>query len=87
MKDGSKIEDELERANAHPAGARPFKRENYIGKFDMLTDGIITKVERDRFIQLVEKLENLSADEVKELNVQIDLSQLLNNKSDNKGIF
>jgi 2-methylcitrate dehydratase len=87
MKDGSKIEDELERANAHPAGARPFKRENYIGKFDMLTEGIITKTERDRFIHLAEKLENLSADEVKELNVQIDLSQLLNNKSDNKGIF
>ena len=87
MKDGSKIEDELERANAHPAGARPFKRENYIGKFDMLTEGIITKNERDRFIQLVERLENLSLDEVKELNVQIELSQLLNNKSDNKGIF
>jgi 2-methylcitrate dehydratase len=87
MKDGSKIEDELERANAHPAGARPFTRPNYIGKFDMLTEGIITKTERDRFINLAENLENLSAADIVQLNVQIDTNNLSNNKSDNKGIF
>ena len=39
------LEDQIERANAHPAGARPFVRENYIGKFDMLTNQLITKEE------------------------------------------
>src|SRR6478736_6468496 len=33
MKDGSTLVDELGVANAHPNGARPFGREQYIGKF------------------------------------------------------
>ena len=28
-----KYTEELDRADAHPYGARPFKRENYINKF------------------------------------------------------
>lgn len=87
MKDGSKIVDELGVADAHPAGARPFKRADYIKKFDTLTEGIITKAERDRFINLVERLETLTADEVQQLNVQIPIEKLVNNKRDQKGIF
>ena len=87
MKDGSKIVDELGVADAHPAGARPFKRADYIRKFDTLTEGIITKQERDRFINLVQNLENLTAEEVRQLNVQIPIENLVNNKRDNKGIF
>lgn len=87
MKDGSKIVDELGVADAHPAGARPFKRADYIRKFDTLTEGIITKAERDRFIKLVENLPNLTAEEVQQLNVQIPLENLINNKRDDKGIF
>lgn len=87
MKDGSKIVDELGVADAHPAGARPFKRADYIRKFDTLTEGIITKAERDRFINLVERLESLTAEEVQQLNVQIPLENLINNKRDEKGIF
>ena len=33
MQDGSRIVDELAVANAHPLGARPFGRDDYIGKF------------------------------------------------------
>ena len=87
MKDGSKIVDELGVADAHPAGARPFKRADYIRKFDTLTEGIITKAERDRFINLVENLENLTAEQVQQLNVQIPIEKLVNNKRDTKGIF
>ncbi len=87
MKDGSKIVDELGVADAHPAGARPFKRADYIKKFDTLTEGIITKAERDRFINLVEKLETLTAEEVQQLNVQMPIDKLVNNKRDSKGIF
>ena len=39
MKDGTKIVESLERANAHPYGANPFKRADYIEKFLTLTDG------------------------------------------------
>lgn len=87
MKDGTKIVDELGVADAHPAGARPFKRADYIRKFDTLTEGIITKQERDRFIGLCERLESLTAEEVQQLNVQIPIDKLVNNKRDNKGIF
>ncbi|MFN7730109.1 MAG: MmgE/PrpD family protein [Bdellovibrio sp.] len=87
MKNGEKIIDELGVANAHPAGAKPFKRADYIRKFDTLTEGIITKLERDRFINLVQRLPELSADEVGQLNVQIGLETLTNCKRDTKGIF
>ncbi len=87
MNDGSKIEDELGVANAHPAGAKPFIRANYIHKFDLLTENIITRAERDRFIKLVENLPNLSAQEVQMLNVQMPIENLINNKRDTKGIF
>ncbi len=87
MNNGEKIIDELGVANAHPAGAKPFKRADYIRKFDTLTADIITKAERDRFINLVEALPTLTADQLKQLNVQIPLEKLVNNKRDEKGIF
>ncbi|MCA1752999.1 MAG: MmgE/PrpD family protein [Flavobacteriales bacterium] len=87
MKDGTEIADELERANAHPAGERPFKRPNYIGKFDMLTEGIIGKEERDRFINLAERLTELTPAEVMELTVEMPLADVRDNAPNNKGIF
>lgn len=85
--DGDKIIDELGVANAHPAGAKPFKRADYIRKFDILTSDIITKEERNRFISLCERLPELTAAEVQQLNVQIPIDKLNNNKRDTKGIF
>ncbi len=87
MKDGTEIADELERANAHPAGERPFKRPNYIGKFDMLTEGIIGKEERDRFINLAERLTDLTPAEVMELTVEMPLADVRDNAPNTKGIF
>jgi len=49
MKDGSKIEDQLGIADAHPNGKRPFKRQNYINKFKTLTANIIDQKESERF--------------------------------------
>lgn len=85
MKDGSKIEDELERANAHPAGARPFVRENYIRKFDMLTEELISGDERRRFLNLAERLPDLSAAEVLQLTVIAGEGQV--KKGTQQGIF
>lgn len=87
FKNGQKLVDELGVADAHPAGARPFKRADYIRKFDILTEGIISKEERNRFISLCENLPNLTAAQVQELNVQIPMDKLINNHRDEKGIF
>nr|HMP31302.1 hypothetical protein [Saprospiraceae bacterium] len=71
MNDGTMITDELERANAHPAGARPFTRSEYIHKFETLTTDLITSSESDRFLDTVQRLPNLSALELFDLNVQV----------------
>jgi 2-methylcitrate dehydratase len=85
LKNGATIEGSLERANAHPAGAKPFVRANYIHKFDMLTENIISKTERNRFIALLENLQNLDANQVKGLNVVVAEEYLMT--SNLKGIF
>lgn len=87
LNNGTKIIDELGVANAHPAGARPFKRADYIKKFDTLTSEIISKEERNRFISLCERLPELTAAEIQQLNVQIPIDKLVSNKRDQKGIF
>ena len=71
MKDGSKIEDEISVADAHPAGNRPFERENYIDKFKTLTTGIISQKESDRFLKVVQNLRKLKSGELTKLNVEV----------------
>lgn len=85
MKDGRVLEDELERANAHPAGAKPFGRLEYLKKIDVLTNGIISKSERDHFVDFVEKLRELSSDDIQQLNIQVKASTL--KQATNKGLF
>ncbi len=88
MDDGSTIiEDNMSVADAHPAGARPFVRENYIQKFDTITGDIITASERDRFLELVQDLPRLTTSQVKQLNVQVELNKIIQNKRDTRGIF
>ena len=66
---GETIEDEISVADAHPAGARPFGRAEYVHKLRMLAQGIIETDELDRFLGLVERLPELTADEVRQLNL------------------
>jgi 2-methylcitrate dehydratase len=84
LNDGSKIVDELGVANAHPFGAKPFRREDYIRKFMTLTDGIVAVAEQQRFLDLVQKLPNLQADDLPGLNVEIPEKNL---KAGKKGLF
>src|SRR5262249_59668244 len=56
LADGSAINDEIAVADAHPAGARPFAREQYIAKFRTLADGIIAPRVQDRFLYTVTRL-------------------------------
>ncbi|HTW29406.1 MAG TPA: MmgE/PrpD family protein [Acetobacteraceae bacterium] len=76
MQDGTLIEDELAVANAHPLGARPFGREDYIRKFRVLTDGIVMPREANRFVEVVQDLPRLGPDELHLLNVSIPAGSL-----------
>ncbi|MFZ4407178.1 MAG: MmgE/PrpD family protein [Paracraurococcus sp.] len=84
LKDGSKLVDELGVANAHPNGARPFGREQYIQKFRTLTEGIISAREANRFLEVVQDLAKLPAGELHMLNVALPAGTLLEGKP---GIF
>ncbi|MEU4090286.1 MmgE/PrpD family protein [Streptomyces aureus] len=61
LDDGSVIEDELAVADAHPAGARPFDRSAYAGKFRTLAEGIVTPADQDRFLSAAGHLADLPA--------------------------
>jgi 2-methylcitrate dehydratase len=69
LADGTKLVDEIAVADAHPLGARPFAREQYIGKFLSLADGVLEDSESDRFLELVQRLPHLSATELDGLTV------------------
>jgi len=84
FKDGSKLVDELGVANAHPRGARPFARAQYIHKFRSMTDGIITAREANRFLEAVQNLAKLPAGELGQLNIALPKGSLLEAKP---GIF
>ena len=85
MNNGKKIVEQLDRADAHPYGARPFKRQNYIQKFLTLTDDILDKKESLRFLKTVQNLKNLKSGELNKLNIQVEQSQI--KKNTKKGIF
>ena len=85
LKTGKKIIQELDRADAHPYGARPFKRENYINKFLILTEGIIGSKESDRFLKTVQNLRHLKSGQLHKLNIEVRKSKIKQNSK--KGIF
>lgn len=68
--DGTVLEDELAVADAHPLGARPFAREQYIEKFRTLAEGVVSPAEQDRFLAAAENVENLT--DLTELNITLD---------------
>lgn len=76
MKDGRVIEDELALADAHPDGARPFARENYVKKFLTLSEGIVAPEEQRRFLDAAERLAGLKAGDLGALNIAVDPAKL-----------
>ena len=77
MRDGSKIVDEMAVANAHPMGAKPFGRADYIRKFQILTDGIITARESNRFLEAAQDLPGMAAGDLHRLNVALPAGALV----------
>jgi 2-methylcitrate dehydratase len=85
LKNGKRLSEELDKADAHPYGARPFKRENYINKFLTLTEDIISKNESSRFLKTVQNLRKLKSGQLNKLNIEIKKSKLKRNLK--KAIF
>ena len=85
LKDGKKIIEQQDRADAHPYGSRPFKRQDYINKFLTLTEKILEKKESDSFLRTVQNLRNLKSGQLDRLNIQVKKSMIKRNLK--KGIF
>ncbi len=85
LKGGSIIADEIALADAHPSGARPFARDQYVAKFRSLADDVIAPAEQDRFLALVARLPELTARELGGLTFTVDAARLGTHRS--SGIF
>ena len=85
--DGKKLTDEIAVANAHPLGAKPFGRTDYVRKFQILTEDLISSEESERFIKAARRLGEMKVDELGMLNVVLPQGQLTCATRDKRGIF
>jgi 2-methylcitrate dehydratase len=69
LADGSRIVEEIAVADAHPLGARPFAREDYLRKFRLLAEPALEQEEVERFLDLAQRLPELTPAEVTELTI------------------
>jgi 2-methylcitrate dehydratase len=72
LKSGEVISDELAVADAHPLGARPFERKQYVAKFTELAEDVVEPAERQRFLSAVGSLADLKTGDLGALNVLVD---------------
>jgi 2-methylcitrate dehydratase len=84
FKDGLRLEDQLAVANAHTLGANPFRRADYIRKFQTLTEGIVSPQESRRFLESAQRLPDLPAAELRQLNIDLPENTLAKGRP---GIF
>ena len=69
LTDGSTVVAEIAVADAHPLGARPFARADYVRKFRMLAAGVLDAEEVERFLGVAERLPQLRPDELAGLTI------------------
>ncbi|BDZ51297.1 hypothetical protein GCM10025867_35380 [Frondihabitans sucicola] len=69
LPDGSTVVDEIAVADAHPLGARPFAREQYIEKFRSLAAPVLEPAEIERFLTLAQRLPDLGPDDLAGLTI------------------
>jgi 2-methylcitrate dehydratase len=79
------VAGELAVADAHPLGAAPFGRPEYLGKLATLAGGVVAPAELDRFVGLVERLGELGPDDLSGLTVSA--GRLARAGPDGRGIF
>lgn len=70
LTDGRVIRDQIAVADAHPLGARPFAREQYVQKFRTLAEGVLEAAEIERFLDLAQRLPELRSAELGGLTIQ-----------------
>ncbi|WP_433732923.1 2-methylcitrate dehydratase PrpD [Nocardia sp. CA-129566] len=87
LKSGETIIDELAVADAHPLGARPFTREQYLAKFRTLADGVIDPAEQQRFLDAVQRTPALAAGELDQLTFTVSPEVLGRAPMAPEGIF
>ena len=79
------VAGELAVADAHPLGAAPFARPDYLAKLATLAEGVVARDELDRFVGLAERLGALAPDELGGLTVAA--GHLGGPAGDRRGIF
>ncbi len=67
--DGRTIVEEIAMADAHPLGARPFARAQYVEKFRTLANGVLEQAEIDRFLAVAQRLPELAPEELGGLTI------------------
>ncbi|HET9292606.1 MAG TPA: MmgE/PrpD family protein, partial [Actinomycetes bacterium] len=82
---GEVVEAELAVADAHPNGAAPFARPDYLAKLATLADGVVEAAELERFRGLVERLGELAPGELGGLTVAA--GHLAGTTAGRRGIF
>lgn len=80
------IVDEQPVADAHPAGARPFTRNDYMAKFSELAEGIIDRREQQRFLDVAVCLSDLKRGALGMLNPLVE-NRILDEAPTTYGIF
>ncbi|MFE5874471.1 2-methylcitrate dehydratase PrpD [Rhodococcus sp. NPDC056506] len=87
LKSGEVIVDELAVADAHPLGARPFARDQYVAKFRTLAEGVIEPSEQDRFLDAAQRTAQLKAGELDQLTFTVSENVLARAPKVAKGLF
>jgi len=85
--DGTRLTDEIAVADAHPLGARPFGRADYIRKFQTLTEGLLAHDAAARFIETAEQTPQLKAAQLVALTPNVPPDKLSCATRDTRGIF
>jgi 2-methylcitrate dehydratase len=71
LDDGSVVEDSMAVADAHPLGARPFGRAQYVEKFWTLAEGVVPEADRRAFLDVAGRLSSLDPHELAGLFPQV----------------
>jgi 2-methylcitrate dehydratase len=87
MQDGSVIAGEKAAADAHPNGARPWRWDDYVVKFDGLMADRLPRADRDAFLAAARDLAELTPDEIAALVPALPAGTVVPDRPTGDGIF
>jgi 2-methylcitrate dehydratase len=86
LRDGTRVVDEIAVADAHPLGARPFARPQYLAKLRELAAPAVETSEVERFVSVAESVPELLGDRFGELTLEAR-ADVLRDESPSEGLF